>query len=187
MTGNELAQMYEFSYGAIKRNLDDVTNEDSLVQPPGTGNCLNWVLGHIVVARNTILSLAGGTPVVGDDVAAYYRRGSEPLRPGDKVPDLPTLRGLLRDSQHRLLPALAALSDEALALPVPEQMRQPPLTGSVADALVRLHYHEGYHNGQVSVSLAPLIMRAISRVRSSGFNGRTEVFVLPPDSRFSMR
>jgi hypothetical protein len=50
MTGNEIANMYEFSYGAIKRNLDEVTNEDSLVQPPGAGNCLNWVLGHIVVA-----------------------------------------------------------------------------------------------------------------------------------------
>ena len=151
MTGNELAQMYEFSYGAIKRNLDDVTNEDSLVQPPGAGNCLNWVLGHIVVARNTILSLAGGTPVVGDDVAAYYRRGSEPLRLGDKVPDLATLRGLLSDTQQQLVPALAALSDEALAQPVPEQMRRPPLTGSVADALIRLHYHEGYHNGQMGL------------------------------------
>ena len=38
MTGNEIANMYEFSYGAIKRNLDDVTNEESLVQPPGAGN-----------------------------------------------------------------------------------------------------------------------------------------------------
>jgi uncharacterized damage-inducible protein DinB len=151
MTGNEIAKMYEFSYGAIKRNLDEVSNEDSLVQPPGAGNCLNWVLGHIVVARDTILGLAGGAPVVGDEVAAHYRRGSDPLRPGDKVPDLATLRGLLRDSQHRLLPALAALSDEALALPVPEPMRQPPLTGSVADALIRLHYHEGYHNGQMGL------------------------------------
>ena len=98
MTGSEIAQMYEFSYGAIKRNLDDVSNEDSLVQPPGAGNCLNWVLGHIVVARNTIMTLAGGAPMVGDDVAAHYRRGSNPLQPGDEVPDLGTLRGLLRDT-----------------------------------------------------------------------------------------
>jgi DinB superfamily len=151
MTGNELANMYEFSYGAIKRNLDGVTNEESLVQPPGAGNCLNWVLGHIVVARNTIMTLAGGDPMVGDGVAAHYRRGSEPLQPGDEVPDLGTLRGLLRDTQHQLVPTLAALSDDALAQPVPEQLRQPPLTGSVADALLRLHYHEGYHNGQIGL------------------------------------
>ena len=151
MTGNEIANMYEFSYGAIKRNLDDVTNDESLVQPPGAGNCLNWVLGHIVAARNTVLKLAGGAPLVGDDVTAHYRRGSEPLKPGSKAPDLATLRGLLSDMQHQLVPALAALSDEALAQPVPEAMRRPPLTGSVADALIRLHYHEGYHNGQIGL------------------------------------
>ncbi len=151
MTGSEIAQMYEFSYGAIKRNLDDVSDQDSLVQPPGAGNCLNWVLGHIVVARNMVLSLAGVAPMVGDEVAAHYRRGSDALKPGDKVPGLATLRGILSDSQHRLLPALAALSDDALAQPVPEQLRRPPLTGSVAEALIRLHYHEGYHNGQMGL------------------------------------
>ena len=151
MTGNELAKMYEFSYGAIERNLNDVTHDESLVQPPGAGNCLNWVLGHIVVARNTVLTLVGNAPVVGDDVAAHYRRGSDPLRSGDHAADLATLRALLSDTQQRLLPALAALSDDALASPVPEQLRRPPLTGSVADALIRLHYHEGYHNGQMGL------------------------------------
>jgi hypothetical protein len=37
MTGNELTTMYEFSYGAIKRNLDGVTNEESLVIPDPAG------------------------------------------------------------------------------------------------------------------------------------------------------
>ncbi len=151
MTGNEIANMYEFSYGAIKRNLDDVTNDESLVQPPGAGNCLNWVLGHIVAARNTALKLAGAAPVVDEGVVAQYRRGSEPLKPDEKVSDLATLRGLLSDTQHRLVPALAAISDDALTQSVPEQLRRPPLTGSVADALIRLHYHEGYHNGQIGL------------------------------------
>jgi len=30
-------------------------------------------------------------------------------------------------------------------------MNRPPLTGSVGDALIRLHYHEGYHNGQIGL------------------------------------
>jgi uncharacterized damage-inducible protein DinB len=151
MTGTELANMYEFSYGAIKRNLEDLTNEESLVQPPGAGNSLNWVLGHVVAARNTVLKLAGRAPMVGEEITAHYGRGSQPLQPGDKVPDLATLRGILGDTQQRLVPALAALSYDALAQPVPEQMRRPPLTGSVADALIRLHYHEGYHNGQIGL------------------------------------
>jgi hypothetical protein len=151
MTGSELANMYEFSYGAIKRNLEDLSNEESLFQPPGAGNCLNWVLGHVVAARNTVLKLAGSAPLVGEEVTAYYVRGSKPLQPGDKVPDLATLRGILSDTQHRLIPALAALSDDALRQPVPDQMRRPPLTGTVGEALIRLHYHEGYHNGQMGL------------------------------------
>ena len=151
MTGTELANMYEFSYGAIKRNLEDLTNEESLVQPPGAGNCLNWVLGHIVSARNGALKLVGGAPLFGEEITAYYARGSKPLQAGGNAPDLGTLRGLLSDTQNQLVPTLAGLSDEALARPVPEQMRRPPLTGSVAEALIRLHYHEGYHNGQIGL------------------------------------
>ena len=151
MTGTELANMYEFSYGAIKRNLEDLTNAESLVHPPGAGNCLNWVLGHVVAARNTVLKLAGSAPLVGEEITSHYSRGSKPLQPGDKVPDLATLRGLLSDTQQQLIPALVALSEHHLTQPVPEPMRRSPLTGSIADALIRLHYHEGYHNGQIGL------------------------------------
>ena len=53
MTGSDLAKMYEFSYGAVNRNVEGVTEEESLVKPQLAGNCLNWVLGHIVVYRGT--------------------------------------------------------------------------------------------------------------------------------------
>ena len=151
MTGNDLVSMYEFSYGAINRNLDGVTQEESLFIPEPAGNCINWVVGHIVAARNTVLTLAGGSPVLTGDGAAHYRRGSDPIHAGDKVLDLGTLRGLLADSQQQLIPALAAISDETLALPVPVDLRRPPLTGSIEAALTRLAYHEGYHNGQIGL------------------------------------
>ena len=150
MNGNDLAKMYEFSYAAINRNLDGLSNEESLMQPEAGGNCLNWVLGHVVTARNTALLLAGGTPVFTGEDAQIYRRGSAPDGT-DKFLDLATLRGLLADSQQQLVPALAAMSEEALSRDVPEQYRRPPLTGSIVDALTRLHYHEGYHNGQIGL------------------------------------
>lgn len=150
MTGNDLAKMYEFSYGAINRNLQDLTHQDSLVQPNGGGNCLNWVLGHVIVSRNLVLMLAGATPVLTGEHVAGYQRGSHP-EGTEKFLDLATLRGFLDDSQKQLIPALAALSDDALNRAVPEQYRRPPLTGSLGDALIRLHYHEGYHNGQIGL------------------------------------
>jgi len=151
MTGSELVSMYEFSYMALNRNLDGVTHEESLFIPEPAGNCINWVVGHIVSARGMILTLAGGNPVLAGDDAAHYRRGSEAIHAGDKVLDLGTLRGYLADSQQQLVPALAAISEETLASPVPEQLRRPPLTGSIGDALARLVFHEGYHNGQIGL------------------------------------
>ena len=50
MTGNDLASMYEFSYLAISRNLKELTHEDSVLVPEPSGNCINWVLGHIISA-----------------------------------------------------------------------------------------------------------------------------------------
>jgi len=150
MTGNDLAKMFEFSYAAITRNLDGLSHEETLVAPPAGGNCLNWVLGHIIVARNLLLSLTGGTPVLTGDHVAVYQRGSSPDG-GTKFLDLATLRGYLDDSQQRLVPALTLLSEAALSLPMPEPHNRAPLTGSVGDALIRLHYHEGYHNGQIGL------------------------------------
>ncbi|HME32530.1 MAG TPA: DinB family protein [Terriglobales bacterium] len=151
MTGSELVRLYEFSYGALNRNLDGVTNEEGLIIPQPAGNCINWVLGHVVTARNTVLTLAGGDAIVNDEAATHYRRGSAALRPGDNVPDISTLRGWLADSQQQLIAALAAIPEEMLRLPVPEPLRRPPLTGTVGDALARLAIHESYHNGQIGL------------------------------------
>ncbi len=146
----DLTTLYEFSYAALKRNLEGVSHEESLTRPEPGGNCMNWILGHVVLARGTVLKLAGGTPVFGGDDAAHYSRGSDP-KAGGKVLDLATLRGYLDDEQQQLLALLAGMSDEDLAAPLPEQMRRPPLTGSVSDSLARLQNHEMYHAGQLGL------------------------------------
>lgn len=151
MTGSDLVSIYEFSYGAIKRNLEGVSNEESLVRPQPFGNCMNWVLGHIVGARGLVLTLAGAGSPDENDVVQRYKRGSGPISSADKPVDLGTLRGMLDDSQQHLIPALAALSEEALTAAVPEQFRRPPITGSVGEALARLNSHESYHNGQLGL------------------------------------
>ena len=143
MTGTDLARMYEFSYAALNRNLIDLNHEDTVVLPDGGGNCLNWVLGHVVAARSMVLMLAGATPTLTGEGMAVYQRGSHP-EGTDGFADLGKLRAMFDETQKQLVPTLAALSEEALNSSVPEQHRRPPLTGSIGDALIRLHYHEGY-------------------------------------------
>ena len=56
--------------------------------PEPAGNCINWVLGHMVTGRGLVLMLAGAEPaVLTDDEAASYRRGSAALRDGGKAVD----------------------------------------------------------------------------------------------------
>ena len=152
MTGSELAQIYEFSYGAIQRNLDGLSHEDSVHCPEPAGNCINWVLGHMVTGRGLVLMLAGpASTVLTDEEAASYRRGSAALREGATAVDLARLKSAFEETQQRLIPALQSLNDATLSAEVPEQFRRPPLRGTVAQALTRLSYHEGYHNGQIGL------------------------------------
>lgn len=83
MTGNDLAGMYQFSYMAINRNLNDLTHDDTVHIPEPGGNCINWVLGHIISARGMLLLLTGGgTPVFSEDEAAVFQCGSAALEGG---------------------------------------------------------------------------------------------------------
>ena len=150
MTGSDLAQMYEISFGAIQRNLEDVSNEESLITPQPGGNCLNWVLGHVVLYRGTVLKLVGLAPVLEGERADPYRRGSHPDG-SEHYLDLATLRGLLSDAHQQLMPALAAMSDEELAKNVPEEFNRPPLAGPLGKALARMNFHESYHAGQIGL------------------------------------
>jgi hypothetical protein len=64
------------------------------------------------------------------------------------------LKNAIEETQQRLIPALEVLGAEALAADVPERFRRPPLLGAVGQALVRLSYHKGYHNGQIGLAEA---------------------------------
>ena len=141
MTGHDLASMYEFSYFAIKRNLKELTHEDSIFIPEPSGNCINWVLGHIISARGMMLLLTGaGAPLFSEEEAAVFQRGSAAMKSGEQGMDLTRLITALEDSHKKLIPALQGLSDDTLAADVPEKFKRPPLTGSVGDALHRRHY-----------------------------------------------
>ena len=132
MNGSDLVMMYEFSFGAINRNLEDVTHEESLVRPPA-GNCLNWVLGHIVFYRGSMLKLVGRRPVLEGEAAIPYQRGSQPDGTETYL-DLATLRGMLADAHQELIPALSVLSVEELSRNVPQDPARPQPPSSIGNA-----------------------------------------------------
>jgi uncharacterized damage-inducible protein DinB len=149
MDAESIRQMLAFATRMMAVNLEGFTHDEALAQPPGGGNCVNWIVGHVIVHRNHILRALGHAPVWGADDDARYDRGSGPITgPNDALP-LDALRDGLERARLALLAALDATTDEALAA-VPEGA-----TGSAAlplgQRLSLLMLHEGYHVGQVSM------------------------------------
>jgi len=149
--GGRPDQPVRFHYGLTKRNFEGLTHEDSLIGGEPAGNCINWVLGHVVAARSAIFKLAGVNDYSRDQRLDRYGRGTEPLGPDETHIELTVLRTMLDDSQQRLLAVLAGASQEWLDAPIPEVLRRPPLVGNVGNALARLAAHESYHGGQIGL------------------------------------
>lgn len=138
-----LAFLLSFDTRALLLNLEGVTHEQALAQPPGGGNCVHWVLGHIVAHRNHMLRLLGRGPVWGAELDARYDRGSAPVTGQDGAATLVALT----DALERARAALA----EAFQAATPEQLAAPVGSAPLGQRLVLLLAHELYHAGQIGV------------------------------------
>jgi uncharacterized damage-inducible protein DinB len=149
MDAETLRSMLGLSSRALFANLDGFTHEEALAQPPGGGNCVNWIVGHIVVHRNHMLRAMGAEPVWGSEIEARYDRGSEPVTGAEGAQTLDALHDALDRSRDRVLMALEATTEAELAA-VPEASTAGA-RGSVGQRLALLIAHEAYHAGQVSM------------------------------------
>ena len=141
---------FQFGIGAfvLDRNLQDVTNDESLRQPQPGGNTMNWIVGHVVRTRNQALALLGGTPPFEDDDFAAYGAGGSA-----------TGKTLLLDELKRRFVTLGPILDGALKCSSPEQLSAAaPFspTGNpqetVGTLLASIAFHEAYHLGQTGLS-----------------------------------
>ena len=140
MYRDTLSKLYGYNVMVIEKNLDGITNEESLFQPQPGGNCLNWVLGHIVATRNAVMKVIGENPVWSDTEAAPYRRGSAPLTSAETALPLEKILNDLRDSQNRLMAKLGQMQ--------PEELEAHLEDGTRYEQLAVLQFHEAYHAGQ---------------------------------------
>ena len=137
-----------YTYYATRENLQGLGHEECLITAEKGGNCINWVLGHMVNTRNVMLARIGAEPVMGEAGRELYGRGSKPLGPGSDCPTLETLLELLEASQKTLMEGLEALDEAALAKEVPE-LFDDTKTETCANQLATLIFHEAYHAGQI--------------------------------------
>jgi uncharacterized damage-inducible protein DinB len=138
---------FGLTHQVIRMQTDGLSHKDSLLQPPFRGNCLNWVLGHILVGRNTALKLMQETLIWDEAETSRYRSGSEPITRDEQALPLDRLLVDLDRSQERITAALKCTTPEELATVVPFRGSRR----SLGQALASQHWHETYHTGQLEL------------------------------------
>jgi uncharacterized damage-inducible protein DinB len=146
ITASDLADYFAFNLRILDRQLEGLTHEDSLLQPPFRGNCLNWVLGHILNARGRWMrTLLDIEPVIDPDVTARYDTDSNPVTPdSEDVLELERLVELLKASQEKISARLEAMTDEEFAA-------TDEKGNTLGNRLLFFYFHETYHTGQTEL------------------------------------
>jgi hypothetical protein len=138
-----IREQYVDSYTSVRQQVQGISHNASVQQPPFDGNTINWILGHLVVSRCNFLMLLGVPSIWRMAQCRRFMPGSPPVTgDADSVP----LASLLADydrTQEQLLEALARLTAGDL-----EQMKGDQ---TLAETLVFYQAHESYHAGQLEL------------------------------------
>lgn len=143
-----MADMYAFSLRTLHRQTDGVTHEESMMQLPFRGNCMNWTLGHMLLCREDIFEILGKPRYFPDNTFARYDSGTEPIT-ADEAGVIRTEKLLEMFDEHapHLTNLLLTTSDETYASTV--QAGQNVRT--LAFRVLFYFFHEAEHVGEVGV------------------------------------
>lgn len=141
-------QQISYNQSALCSNTEGLNHDESLRQPQPAGNCLNWVVAHIVAGRNRWLEALGHQLLWGEAELAVYGRG--PLTDPSKALPWQRLLADFEELQGPLAAGMQALSEEELAKPAAYS------PGNRSDETVRsllagFCFHEAYHVGQTGI------------------------------------
>lgn len=145
MTPEMFIKMFTYNYYCLKKNIEGITHEESLFQPRPGGNCLNWIVGHILATRNFIFFCLDEEPLWGEEQAQRYKRGSKPIASAEEAVPWDTLMADLERSQQQLIKALGKRTPQDF------QKTEAGDDESMAEKLIGLHFHEAYHTGQTGI------------------------------------
>lgn len=135
----------------VKINLDGISHEESLVQPHPGGNCVNWVLGHLLSIYNQALPLLGQQPATDPATIERYKRGSPAIGNPGEARRFDQLMAEWDETVKRVDAGLAGLTAEALERPAPSGAGPSEPGDKVRQTLSVLMFHQGYHAGQTGV------------------------------------
>lgn len=148
ISNQELAKAFAFHVGGAKALTKDLSHADSILQPPARGNCMNWVLGHMLDTRNDVLRLLGQPGFLTEEQCKRYGYGSQPVcEDGPGILKLDEALALLDKSQKALEEAFHSASEETLN----KEHQSFMGTTTLAYFILIMFHHESYHLGQLEL------------------------------------
>jgi hypothetical protein len=144
---NILIELFKNNHNILHMQIKDVTQDESLLQLPFRGNCLNWVIGHILCVYGECLEVMELPGTMNETEVKTYGYGSEPLMEPAKACNLFAMAVRLDEALVKIIDRLGSLSPVELERIV--RIWRGPV--SLITALNYMQWHGSYHTGQLEL------------------------------------
>ncbi|MEO7102258.1 MAG: DinB family protein [Gemmatimonadaceae bacterium] len=134
----------------LRMNTEGITQAESLIQPQAAGNCMNWVVGHLLAVYHHVLPLVGQKPVLPESQLSRYDRGSAPIKDMSGALDINEMLSVWDETCKRIDTGLASLTTAQLDAPAPVSPMNNP-NETIGSLLAFFCWHQAYHVGQTGV------------------------------------
>lgn len=148
ISNQDFIRILSIENNLINAQTKDLTQADTLIQPQPSGNCMNWVLGHLLENQILMLETLGKESPVTQASLERYQRESSPVQQDE--PGIWSLEQLLAGHQQvneALIAALGTTTEEDFA----RQITIGERTMTVGWRLFFLYFHFTYHVGQLEL------------------------------------
>lgn len=135
-----LIHQFEFNQLLITRGLDDVSHAESLVFPKLEGNCINWIVGHIITSRSNLEAMLGAS-------SYWSRKQCEPYIPNKPFDSEHAL--LLGELKSATVDSLSHLIGTLKSFELQTSDFSDSSGRAKAEEIATFVCHEAYHAGQI--------------------------------------
>lgn len=142
ITKEDFKIMFETWQWVVEVQTEGLSQKDLMLQPQPGGNCMLWVLGHMVQSIKDIAMTIGATEPAGYEAYERFKRTSEPLL--EDEPGLPDLAKIRED-----FTALSKLAAETLENQADSYFSEPGWNGTKGATILFFSFHLSYHAGQL--------------------------------------
>jgi hypothetical protein len=145
ITKADLIKMLVIENNLIHDQTNGLGQSDTLIQPPG-GNCMNWVLGHLLESQISMLNALDGISPIDPVLLGRYKRESAPITAdGEGVLSLEALLDRHDKVHAAIVTRLSEMNEADFKVEI-QQGERKVIRGW---RVFFLHFHYTYHIGQL--------------------------------------